>query len=174
MKVIEAMNELKLTEKKLRAKQDFIKKFAARPSFREDAFDGKQKDRVQEAVQACMDLIRQHEQLKRDIDFTNLTSNVDVDGKPFTLHSLILHKRQLCKLKRGVFKSLDDSQAEYDISELRKGRSEQKVTAQVVHNYDVQERENKLIEVDELESKIDSALQIANSKIDLAKAPVVK
>lgn len=176
MKLIEAMNSLKLTEKKLNQKLGFLKRYSARPSFREDAFgkDGAEAKKIQEAVQSCQDLINEHEKIKRNIDYTNLVTVVDVVGRAYTIHSLILHKRTLIKLKRGVWANLDDSTAQTEVSMLRGKERESKITAQVVYNYDIQEKENRLMELSELESNIDSALQIANAKVELLDAPKIK
>ena len=46
MKIIENMNAQKLTEKKIASKLEFIKRYAARPSIREDAFENHGHDPV--------------------------------------------------------------------------------------------------------------------------------
>lgn len=177
MKLIEAMNTLKLTEKKLRQKTEFIQKYAARPTFRDDAFNPKNPEqgevkKVAEALQAARDLVTQHSKTKRDIDYTNLVTHVKVGEKEYTIHELILHKRLLCKLKRNVLNSLSDSTATMEVNQLRmRGDKESKVNAQVYYNYDIQKREEELEELNELESNIDSALQIANAKVELLEAP---
>ena len=177
MKLIEAMNNLKLTEKKLRQRTEFLQKYAARPTFRDDAFDPKNPEkgevrRVAEAKQAANDLILQHARLKRDIDYTNLVTDVEVAGKKYTIHELILHKRLLCKLKRGVLNALTDQTAQLEVIQLRqRGDKEGKVNAQVFYNYDIQQKEEELEDLNELETNIDSSLQIANAKIELLEAP---
>lgn len=174
MKLIEAMNELKLTEKKLKQKLAFVQRYAARADFREDAFkdDGGERKKVAEAVQACNDLIARHEELKRAIDYTNLITKVKVGKKEFSIHSLILNKRFLIKLKGEVYGSLNDSQAKTEVAQLlARSTPDQKVTAQVKYNYDLMEKEEKVSELAELNANIDSALQIANAKIDLVEPP---
>ena len=172
MKIIEAMNAQKLTEKKIASKLEFIKRYAARPSIREDAFGGKEKEKVAEAIQSCMDLIKQHEDLKKSIDYTNLVTAVEVGGKQYTIHSLILHKRSLCRMKRQVWATLDDRQAFMEIEQIRARQSaDSKLNVQVINNYDIIKRDTERFAVDELESQIDSALQIANSKIDIVEPP---
>jgi hypothetical protein len=167
VKIIEAMNELKLTEKKLLSRLQFIQRYAARPSFRDDALSGQEAKKVAEAVQASNDLIQRHEDLKRNLDYTNLVTTTKINGKTYSLHSLILHKRFLCKLKTGVYSALNDQAAQQEVAQLRQRQTESKLNAQVVYNYDIQDRENKLTEVQELLSSVDSALQIANAKLDL-------
>lgn len=174
MKLIEAMNELKLTEKKLQQKLAFVQRYSARADFREDAFkdNGGERKKVAEAVQACNDLIQKHEELKRAIDFTNLTAKVKIGKREYSIHSLILHKRFLLKLKSSVYGSLNDSQAKSEVAQLlSRGTTDQKVSAQVVYNFDLMEKEEKQSELAELGANIDSALQIANAKIDLAELP---
>ncbi len=181
MKLVEAMNELKLTEKKLRQDNEFIKKYAARPSFEDDPFQPKKPDegapkKVRERLQAAMDRISRHEKLKRDIDYTNLVTMVDVatNGKAqrMSIHSLILHKRLLVKLKRNVYNSLDESRAMLEVQQMRyKEKGERNINAQVVYNFDIQSKEEKLTDLHELETNIDSALQIANAKVELQECP---
>jgi hypothetical protein len=173
MKLIEAMNELKLTEKKLQSKLAFIQRYSARPNFRDDAFGGNENKKVAEAIQSANDLVARHEDLKRSIDYTNLVTKVRVGGKDYSIHSLILHKRFLCKLKSQVYGSLNDNQAQAEVAQLRNRPGDQKVNAQVVYNFDLIDRDAKLQEVMELQSNIDSALQIANAKLDLQEAPKI-
>lgn len=177
MKLIEALNRLALTEKKLQSKYSFIQRYSARPNFRDDAFAGKagenEAKKVAEAIQGANDLIDEHEKLKRDIDYTNMVTKVRVGTKEYSIHSLILHKRFLCKLKSQVYGSLSDAQAHAEVNALRSKQGEQKINAQVVYNFDVSEREAKQVEFMELQSNIDSALQIANAKIDLKEAPPI-
>lgn len=171
MKIIEAMNELKLTEKKLSSKLEFIKKFAARPSFRDDAFNGEEKTKVAQAVQSSMDLIAQHEKLKRSIDLTNLEATTEVNGNVYTLHSLLQNKRLLCKFKKAVYAHLDSREAEGEVATLRAKQAEGAVNAQVVYNYDIEDKAKNIMEVEELASNIDSALQIANAQLDIVETP---
>jgi hypothetical protein len=177
MKLIEAMNTLKLTDKKLRQKTEFLQKYAARPTFKDDVFNPKnpaegEMKKVGEAKQAADDLIKQHAKLKRDIDYTNLVTYVEVVGKRYAIHELILQKRLLCKLKRNVLSSLNDNVAQMEVNQLRmRGDKESKVNVQVFYNYDIQKKEEELDDLNELESNIDSALQIANAKIELVECP---
>lgn len=171
MKLIEAMNELKLTEKKLQQKLAFIQRYSARPSFRDDAFSGQEPKKVAEAVQSANDLIQRHEDLKRNIDYTNLVTKVKVGKAEHSIHSLILHKRFLLKLKGQVYGSLNDQQAQVEVAQLRQRATDQKVNAQVVYNFDLSDKEAKMTEIIEMQSSIDSALQIANAKIELQEAP---
>lgn len=177
MKLIEAMNTLKLTDKKLRQRTEFISKYAARPTIREDAFDAKnpqngETKKVGEAKQAADDLIKQHAKLKRDIDYTNLVTLVEVAGKKYSIHELILQKRLLCKLKRNILNAMNDSTAQMEISQIRmRGDKEAKLNVQVYYNYDLQKKEEEMDDLNTLESNIDSALQIANAKIELVECP---
>lgn len=177
MKLIEALNELALTEKKLQSKYSFIQRYSARPNFRDDAFAGKtgesEAKKVAEAIQSANDLIDKHEKLKRDIDYTNMVTKVRVGSKEYSIHSLILHKRFLCKLKTQVYTSLSDAQAQMEVNQLRAKGGDQKVNVQVVYNFDLADREAKQVEFMELSTNIDSALQIANAKIDLKEAPQI-
>lgn len=177
MKLIEALNELALTEKKLNSKLEFIRRYSARPNFRDDAFGGttdkNESKKVTEAIQSANDLIERHEALKRDIDYTNMVTKVRVGSKEYSIHSLILHKRFLCKLKSSVYSSLSDTQAQMEVNQLRQRPGEQKINAQVVYNFDISDRDTKQVELMELQANIDSALQIANAKLDLKEAPKI-
>ena len=53
----------------------------------------------------------------------------------------------------------------------QRGDKEGKVNAQVFYNYDIQKKEEEMEDLNELETNIDSSLQIANAKIELLEAP---
>lgn len=180
------MNEDKLIEKKLDSMIPFIRQYAARPSVRDDAFQGKEKDKVAEKVQACMDLISRREWLRRAITYTNLVSAVKVNQKTYSLHALIQHKNKMarssfdpsgsgngiCSLRRKVLSALDDRPAYQEVDKIRASQpKESSITVKVIHNYDIEERDQALTEIAELEMAIDSALQIANTKLDLLEPP---
>jgi len=75
-------------------------------------------------------------------------------------------------MKRQVWAALDDRQAIMEIEQIRARQSaDSKLNVQVVYNYDIEKRDNERFSVDELESQIDSALQIANSKVDIVEPP---
>ncbi len=100
--------------------------------------------------------------------------DVATNGKAqrMSIHSLILHKRLLVKLKRNVYNSLDESRAMLEVQQMRyKEKGERNINAQVVYNFDIQSKEEKLTDLHELETNIDSALQIANAKVELQECP---
>lgn len=188
MKLIEATNEVKLTEKKLEAHLEFLRRYAARPSIREDSFGGQEKQKVQERIQACEDLIKRHEWLRRAITYTNLVSAISVkvgeETKVFSLHALIQHKsklagsyggsnqRGICDLKRKLYAALDDRNTFQEIDKIRSQQpKDSSLTIKVIHNYDLEDVSRKKIEIDELEMAIDSALQMANAKLELQNPP---
>lgn len=188
MKLIEATNEVKLTEKKLEARLEFLRRYASRPSIRQDSFGGQEKQKVTENIQACEDLIKRHEWLRRAITYTNLVSSIKVkvgdEEKLFSLHSLIQHKSKLagtyggsnqkgiCDLKRKLYGALDDRQTYQEIDKIRSQQpKDSSLTVTVVHNYDIEDVGKKKMQIDELEMAIDSALQMANAKLDLIDPP---
>jgi len=183
MKLIEATNEVKLTEKKLESHLEFIRRYAARPSIREDSFGGHEKEKVQEKIQACEDLIKRHEWLRRAITYTNLVSAIEVQGKVYSLHALIQHKSKLaggyatnqkgiCDLKRRLYAALDDRAIFQEIDKIRSQQpKDSNLTIKVVYNYDIESVGKAKIDIDELEMAIDSALQMANAKLELITPP---
>jgi hypothetical protein len=184
MKLIEATNEVKLTEKKLEAHLEFLRRYGSRPSIREDSFQGQEAQKVKERIQACEDLIKRHEWLRRAITYTNLVSSIKVMDKTYSLHALIQHKsklagsfggsnqRGICDLKRKLYSALDDRATYQEIDKIRSQQpKDSSLTIKVVHNYDIEEVGKKKIEIDELEMAIDSALQMANAKLDLLSPP---
>lgn len=182
MKLIEAINNEKLIDKKIDRHIEFIRRYSARPTSRDDSFGGHEKEKIQENVQACLDLIAHREQLRRNITYTNLVSAVIVNEKTYSLHTLIQQRTKrrsshhvddgILPLKRKVWNSLDDHSAQLELEKIRSQMSkDSNLTIKVIHNYDIEKKDKELTLLDELEASIDSAIQIANTKLDLLEAP---
>lgn len=185
MKLIEAQNEDRLIEKKLDAMIPFLRQYAARPSVREAAYEGKEAEMVSQKLQACMDLIQRREWLRRAITYTNLVSATEVNGKLYSLQALIQHKNKkgmftgggeggvgICFLKKKVLSALDDRPAHQEVDRIRALQpKEAAISVTVIRNFDQKKRDDELNSIMELEMAIDSALQIANTKLDLLDPP---
>jgi hypothetical protein len=169
VKLIEAINTVKTMERNAGDLANEIRKLAARPSFRSG--NGEEKQRLSHAMVEYSDIVRRIAQTKRAIDYTNMMATADVNGTKYTLHDLILHKHRFCPMMRGLVEALDDGKAMAEVADHQ--RRNPNLKAEVIRNFDPDDKRKRLRETNELESKMDSALQIANASVDLMMPPTV-
>lgn len=171
MKLIEAINQAKSLERQSIDLKEEVRKKAAKPSFRVNGPTNDRKE-IEIAISEYRALLKKIAELKRAIDYTNICATVDVDGSKYSLHDLIIHKRHS---EREIWDMLDDTVAQKEVDELRKRSADpSKATASVVRNYDPEAKRKSLKELNDRESKMDSALQIANARVDLMMPPTME
>src|SRR6056297_2980857 len=97
MKIVEAMKELKLIEKKMVKNNDSIQKYSSQPSNERPYFqdESTQKKEVKNLVQSNRDLLSNYLELKKKIEKTNLETIVEMDGVKYAISDLLVLKRRL-------------------------------------------------------------------------------
>ena len=102
-----ALKELKNIQKKMWKNIKLIRKYSiaipgAQPLF---SSDEEQKEKVQSLIQANIDLFQNAILLKERVDYTNIMTMVEIDGKEYSLHTLLY-------IKIGLLKEIQDFELE--------------------------------------------------------------
>lgn len=170
MKLIEAINKAKVIEQDLTNVREEVRRRAARPSFRNGVPN--EREEVHKLVNEFNSRITELMHLKRAIDYTNLVACVSVNGTIYSLHDIIRYKNRYFPKLTEPWEAMDDTKAQQEVDELRRHAPDPtKVTATVIRNYDPDEKRKRLRELADHEAQMDSALQMANAKVDLLMPP---
>jgi len=166
MKIIEAMKELKLIEKKLERNNDLIGKYSAQLSNERIYFGTKdaQEKEVKSLIQSSHDMVDNYIKLKLLVETTNLATKVELMGKKYTLAELLIHKRKTARMMINSFDSLTDNHAK---SSLRMLPSADKISVERFYSESFK-NENMRSWQDFYES-IDARLEVVNATTDLVE-----
>jgi hypothetical protein len=171
MKLIEAMKGLKLLLKRMKDNWEHIEKYASILSTEKAVFESEtaQRKEVASLVQANVDLEKEYRKNKKNIDYTNLTTTVELDGKPFTIADLLIIKRTTHVPLTQTFKALNPNSAtsRYNRSHLVDGKA-----PQVIQLFDEKEKNERMREIQDLYNRIDSFLEVVNATTDVVECPI--
>lgn len=170
MILIEAMKKLKVIDKRILSNQQSIRKYASMPDTMRPYFgtEDKQKAEVKGLVQANGDLVEEYVLLKARIDATNLSTLVEVQGKKYTIASLLLYRRKLAEAMISTYKALDVRSRNSGM-DFHSSSSDGK-RVQILRFYDETWKNDGLRKWSDLYDAIDSKLEIVNATTDLIES----
>lgn len=163
MKLVEAMKELKLIEKKIDKNINSIQKYSSQPSNERPYFTSieEQKKEIKSLIQANKDLMDNYLDLKQKIEKTNLTITVEMDGRKYTISELLVLKRRLAKLMIASYEAMNDKEAKHSIMRLSDSQ------IKVERFYDEKEKNQGLAMWQDFYDNIDSRLEVINATTEL-------
>lgn len=167
MKIIEAMKELKVILKRMNKNKELINEYAALPDNERLHFGSKdnQAKEIKKLIQANIDLAKNYLNLKSRIEYTNLMTKVEIDGKEYTISEMLVLKRVLAKMVIQTYNALNDSQASMRIRSSSRASSEKNPVIEKF--YDESEKTAGQRKWDDLYHSIDSRLEVVNATTEL-------
>lgn len=166
MKLIEAMKELKLVEKRMEKNREQITQYSSGLSNEKEIFGSEQKqiDEVKSLLQANVDLFNRYLYLKRSIERTNLETKVEFSVGTYSISELLAIKRRLQHSVINTFKALNTQSAEV---RMRTIKIPDNVEVKVVRYYKEEEKNLLLKSWLEFFENIDGRLEVVNATTDL-------
>lgn len=164
MKLIEAMKHLKVIEKRIFKNCEQITEYSALPDTERIHFGSKdlQVKEVRSLVQANKDLVQEYLTIKQKIDKTNLFTNVEINGKTYTISELLILKRTLAKMMISTYKAMNDTMARKKVNTIRSEK--QPIIEKFYSETEKNEGERFW---DDLYHSIDSRLEVINATTEL-------
>lgn len=167
MKLIEALKQTKLLQRKADDLRDKVQKHSAHLSNETEVYKD-QKNQVAKWIQAHSDILKKILELRVDIQRTNLATNVaiaiGVDTVTKSIAEWIHRRRDLAKEESMMWASLTDRN-------LREGTIKQStgepLEVKIIRCFDPAERDAKLEEYISEPTLIDARLEIINAVTDL-------
>jgi len=166
MKIIEALKRLGVIEKRIAHNNAEITKYASKLNTEMPVFESvaEQKKQVAQRVQANADLAEEYLRLKKAIDFTNLMTTVELNGKLYSIADLLFIKRKVASMHMDTYKALNDSAAR--LRERTVGSVDNKRPV-VELMYSEEQKNTKLREWMDLYDIIDARLEVINATTEL-------
>jgi len=165
MKLIEAMKKLNVIEKKMASQTIKITEYASKPSNEKPIFESedKQKKEVKSLIQSNEDLLVEYLTLKRQIEFTNLMTIVEINGVKYSISEMLVLKRKGAQLMKKTYEALNVSQSEYKVRNYTNTTKD----ISIDRFYSEEEKNNNLSKWQEIYDNIESRLEVINATTDL-------
>lgn len=176
MKIIHALKELPLIDKKITKNTQLLEKYSAAVANGEHvklSFKSieEQTQEVNSLLQSNKDLVQSRASLRRNLAITNATVFVAIDGQERTITEWIEYRQYGLKALMNTFSSLSDQRA---VMEVVKTPANPQEGVKVIKFYDEKFKNEELSKIMELQNKIDTTLEVVNATTDLIEAPVAK
>lgn len=169
MKIIEAMKELKLLEKRIGSNREQITRYASYASIDDPIFDKDpeiQRKELSSLVQANFDLIEYYLELKERIQKTNLETKVTIGGVSRSISQLITLRTGSGRAYIDTLQALNANTAMNRLNQVK--QIDMSNPPKAILLWDEKEKNEQLKHWQyEVLDKIDSTLEIVNATTDL-------
>jgi hypothetical protein len=132
----------------------------------------KQKQEINKLIQSNQDLMAHYLDLKKRIEYTNLFTEVEIDGKKRPISDLLVIKRKMAQIMLNTFNSLNTVEADSRRRSFT-SYSESGKTPQVVRYFKEEDRIEGLKVWQDLYDNISSRLEVVNATTPLMSLPPV-
>jgi hypothetical protein len=173
--LIEAMKKLRTIEKRMAANSASIQRYASMVSNEKPYFEteDKQKKEIKQLIQSNQDLMGLYLDLKKRIEYTNLFTEVEIDGIKYPISDLLVIKRKMAQIMLNTFNSLNTIEGD-SRRRTYPGQTDQSgKTPQVVRFYKEEDRIAGLKVWQDLYDNISSRLEVVNATTPLMSLPPV-
>jgi len=168
MKLIEAMKKIKDLQRKAEDLRGKVGQHSAQLSVETPVYGDRQRDQVREWLQAHSDIMREILKLRKNIQATNLKTDVTIElgdkQVTKTIAEWIHRRRDLAGLDQQMWAKLTDRNLKEGVATDSQG---QKIEVKIVRNYDPAERDRMQELYRSEPSRIDATLEVVNAVTDL-------
>lgn len=168
MKIIEALKELPLIEKKITKNNELLQKYSSYASHVGSDFKNEKEQlaKVNSIIQANNDLVNRYLSLKRNLTLTNATVEVEINNLKLSIVEWLAYKTTCYKLLINSFDNLNISNAEQQFNKVKPNVKEGD-TMSIIKCYVEQDKLAAKEKIQDTMDKIDSTLEIVNATTDL-------
>lgn len=170
MKIIEGLKGLKVLQKRIESNTTEISKYSSVLSSEKPAFgtEDEQRKQVKSRIQANEDLVNEYLKMKARIEYTNIVTKVEFNGKMYSLADLLVVQRSLGKLMLHTYSALNQDSARQRI--VRSGiNSIDGKPVEALMMYNEVDKINGLRKWQDLLDNLSSRLEVLNASIDLVE-----
>lgn len=172
--LIEAMKQLRIIEKKMADNTASIQRYASMVSTEKVLFetDEKQKKELKALIQSNQDLMSRYLDLKKRIEYTNLFTEVEINGIKYVISDLLVIKRKMAQSMLNTFNALNEHEGSTRLRSYSGISSSQAgERPYVVRFYKEEERIAGLKVWQDLYDNITSRLEVVNATTPLMSLP---
>jgi hypothetical protein len=171
--LIQAMKELRIIEKKMANNAQAIQRYASMVSTEKALFEteDKQKRELKALIQSNQDLMERYLILKKQIEYTNLFTTVEINGIKYAISDLLVIKRKMAQSMLNTFNSLNDQEGSSRLRSYGPTASQSGERPHVVRFFKEEEKIAGLKVWQDLYDNITSRLEVVNATTPLMSLP---
>ena len=172
MKLVEALKELKLIEKKINKNTEQISQYATKLSTEKPQFDSEkdQAAKVLSLIQSNKDLSKLYVELNCRIAYTNLTTFIDYEGQTYRVADLLIYIRKMHDFMNRTIEALNENASKMRIKQFISGQQGEKIYIERFYKEDF--KNDELMKLEKLErSRVIARLETLNAVTDLKELP---
>lgn len=174
MKIIEALKELPLIEKKIEKNNQLTKKYSSALVVGEIGqfdFETEEKQRVEVSalIQSTNDLLDRKAKIRRALAITNATVKVTINGVTRTITEWIEYRQKGIDAQIQAQMALDVFNGNQQL-DLMQGRVDVGAGVKLVRFFDEKSKNDEVSKLQDLKAAIDPQLEMVNATTDLVEA----
>lgn len=170
MKIIEALKEFPLLEKRIDSNIQLIQKYSSELDLGNASYTfgtvDQQLAEVQSLLQSAQDLIARRAAIRRALATTNATVKVTINSKERTITEWIEYRQKGNQLQLNTLNALSDRNAQM-LLQQNQGKLDLTAGVRVVRFYDEKTKNDSISSLMQEKSMIDAQLEIVNATTDL-------
>ena len=157
MKIIEALKEIKLIEKKIEENGKLVFKYSSQPDNIKLPFETEeqQKKEIRNLDQSTKDLIENMIILNKRISITNLKVQVEINGETRSIQEWILYRRKIYTLYMNFYEN------------MKVGRFTVEKDVKINTFFDERSKVDSIRRIEDTYHHIDRRLEVINATTDL-------
>ncbi len=169
MKIIEAMKQIKINERKINQNREEITRYSSAINTEKPLFanENQQREAVKELLQANTDLVKRNMKLKKAIEKTNLEVKVTIEGTEWSLSEFLMLNRKYAKMMMDTYAAQNDSAGEMRLRTVGSMKDSEGKTPHVVRFYDEKKKNEGRKEWMDLADSITTRLEVINATTEL-------
>ena len=173
MKLIEAIKNLKIIQKRIDKNVGLIRQYASYISSEAPSFttEAQQRNEVQSLIQANIDLQNEYLRLKKAIERTNLETLVTINGYTYPISDVISIRRIVGRFQNDTFAALDTTAAMSRMKQVYMGSAAKPVDPanppRVIALFDEKYKNDSLKSWGEFLEAIDGKMEVVNAETEL-------
>lgn len=163
--ITEALKTLKVIKKRMQSNTTHITKYSSQPENEKPLLgnETEQKKEINSLIQANTDLAKEYQRLHKAITLTNMVVKVNISGQTYSIHDLLVFKRDMFSLLQATYNAMNDNTFQQAIRGL------QDKSIHIQRFYDEKKKREELRVIEDMFNEIDSRLETIN-----ATTPIVK
>lgn len=170
MKIIEALKEMPLLEKRINSNVEQIAQYAAGNDIGNGGFvfetAERQRQEVAGLLQSTQDLVDRRAALRRKLYITNTQVMVTIEGQTKTITEWIEYREKGAQLLINAYSALNDNRA---LAQIRTIQYNPEAGIKTVRFYNESDKNAKIQEITKIKDQIDAKLEIINATTDLVE-----
>lgn len=169
MTITEALAEIKTISKRIQSKREYVRTYMVRLESLKDPFekDGGSAKAIEQEMQAIKDLEQRIVDLRREINFVNDTTQIEIEGVSRTIAAWIIWRREVApgreRFINDLRMKLENARGQLRVQPIYLTKGEQEKPQDMVINVDEAALAKEAEQIKNILGQLDGQLSLKNA-----------